>query len=252
VKKVFTSNLTVNELLLTRQAGLEPLRQVMGSSIYHVGWQDRRLPTYDAVGEVEVVSRALNHARHLALQRLSEEARRAGARAVVGLHVNRRIYDAAADLIEFTAVGTAVRYRGGNPIGRPTLTTLSGQDFWTLTQAGYWPVGVVAASTMCYAATGWQKPGAGSWWRGRANREVRVFSDGLNRAAHIVVKALHDQAAHGGASGIVGMEIEREAEEKEEEETYMLFTVHAIGTAIVRSAKRVAVPPVSSTVSLTT
>ena len=36
---IFTSDLSVNELALLGQAGYEPLGQVMGSSVYHVGWQ---------------------------------------------------------------------------------------------------------------------------------------------------------------------------------------------------------------------
>src|SRR5438477_2726659 len=35
----FTSDLSVNELTTVSQAGYEPLGQVMGSSVYHVGWQ---------------------------------------------------------------------------------------------------------------------------------------------------------------------------------------------------------------------
>src|ERR1700756_2932100 len=34
----FTSNLSVNELALTHDLGFEPLGQVMGSCVYHVGF----------------------------------------------------------------------------------------------------------------------------------------------------------------------------------------------------------------------
>ena len=36
---LFTSDLSVGEFALLRAIGLRPLAQVMGSSIYHVGWQ---------------------------------------------------------------------------------------------------------------------------------------------------------------------------------------------------------------------
>src|SRR6516225_8533038 len=35
----FTSDLSVNEFLLVKQAGFEPLGLVLGSSIYHIGFQ---------------------------------------------------------------------------------------------------------------------------------------------------------------------------------------------------------------------
>ena len=36
---IFTSDLSVNEFLLVREAGFRPLGLVLGSSIYHVGLQ---------------------------------------------------------------------------------------------------------------------------------------------------------------------------------------------------------------------
>ena len=58
--------------------------------------------------ELEAQTEAWNEARRLALGRLSEEARRAGADAVVGVRVKRGNYDWATNLIEFVAIGTAV------------------------------------------------------------------------------------------------------------------------------------------------
>jgi hypothetical protein len=37
---LFTSDLSTNEFLLARDKGYIPLSQVMGSSIYHVGWRN--------------------------------------------------------------------------------------------------------------------------------------------------------------------------------------------------------------------
>ena len=39
---LFTSDLSVNEFLLVKEAGFHPLGFVMGSSIYHIGIQTRR------------------------------------------------------------------------------------------------------------------------------------------------------------------------------------------------------------------
>ena len=38
-KKVFTSDLTVNEFALVHEAGFEPLGLVMGTSMYQIGYQ---------------------------------------------------------------------------------------------------------------------------------------------------------------------------------------------------------------------
>jgi len=50
---LFTSDLSVNEFLLVRQAGFQPLGLVIGSSIYHIGIQ---LASYRQNQELTVLS----------------------------------------------------------------------------------------------------------------------------------------------------------------------------------------------------
>jgi uncharacterized protein YbjQ (UPF0145 family) len=235
----FTSDLSVNEFILARRAGVRPLTQVMGSSVYHVGWQymPRGWGRFSYSQELTVISQAMNHARQLALGRMQEEAHRAGADAVVGVRIERGTYDWAADLIEFNAVGTAIKVDGAQTSGPPSLTNLSGQDFWKLYSSGYWPVGVVAASTVFYVVASWQTQMANSWFTW-ANQELQDFTQGLYVARGIAMGLVGRQAGAMGANGVVGMEIEQEEEEYEvdlgndQERTDMIFTFHAIGTAI--------------------
>lgn len=234
--RFFTSDLSVNEFLLARQSGFRPITQVTGSSVYHVGWQ--RLPMYTGSRELEVVTRALNHARELALGRMTEEAQRVGADAVIGVHIKRGDYEWAEDLIEFNAIGTAVRLDGAGRTEHPGLTNLSGQDFWKLHQAGFWPVGVVGASTVYYVVASWQTRMAGSFWGSWANQELEDFTWGLYTARHLAMGRASDQATRLGGGGMVGIEIEQEEEEYEvdlgndQERTDMIFTFHVLGTAI--------------------
>ena len=57
-------------------------------------------------------------------------------------------------VMEFIAVGTAVRHGGGesfrNAKGKPFQSGLSGQDFWTLLRSGYRPVGFVMGNCVYY------------------------------------------------------------------------------------------------------
>lgn len=237
----FTSDLSVNEFLLARQSGFHVLSQVMGSSIYHVGWQ--RLPVYYGSLELGIISEAMNHARQLALGRLAEEARRIGANAVIGVHVTRGKYDWAGDLIEFSTLGTAVRLEGAPSGGTPALTNLSGQDFWKLHTSGFRPLGVVAASMVYYVVASWQTQRAMGAWR-QGNQELQDFTQGLYTARHRVMSLVRDQGSTLRAAGIVGMEIEQEEEEYEvslgndQERKDMIFTFHVMGTAIGESTQQ--------------
>src|SRR6202012_4538797 len=82
----FSSDLEVSEWSALARLGVAPITQVMGSSVYHVGWQ----PTYYNVPtEVRVLSDAYNECRRLALGRLLEEAQTCGADAVLGVRIEQ-------------------------------------------------------------------------------------------------------------------------------------------------------------------
>lgn len=253
----FTSDLSVDEFALARQAGLRPISQVMGSSIYHVGWQFTPSSYWSSSQELSTISEAMNQARALALGRLEQEARLVGADAVIGVRIERGEYDWAGDLLEFSAVGTAVRLGDEPSAERPALTNLSGQDFWKLFSSGFWPLGVVGASTVYYVVASWQTQMANnSWWGSRANQELQDFTQGLYAARHIATSRMHQQDAARRSEGIVGMQIEEESEEYEVDmgndntRTDMIFTFHAMGTAVMEIADHGTPPPVYAVVNM--
>jgi uncharacterized protein YbjQ (UPF0145 family) len=234
----FTSDLSVNEFLLARRSGLRPLSQVMGSSIYHVGW--RYLGRNIGSGEIASVTEALNEARILALGRLLQEAASVGANIVVGVHLNRAGYDWAADTIEFSAIGTAMKLEHGGSGDQPSLTNLSGQDFWKLYENGYWPVGLVGGSSVYHAVPSW-----GSWratntfFGGLWNQELTDFTQGLYTARHHANSRLQAECMRLSAAGVVGVTIEQDTEEyqvnlgNDQERTDMIVTFQTLGTAII-------------------
>jgi uncharacterized protein YbjQ (UPF0145 family) len=147
-RRLFTSDLSVNEFLLARDVGCEPISQVMGSSIYHVG----QIPDYKgATGELTIISDGHRESRRMALSRLQQEAALVRADAVVGAHLRERMItmgsrgkggDDGGEVIEFTVVGTAVRAPWiTHPPGQPVVTDLSGQDLWALAREGFEPCG---------------------------------------------------------------------------------------------------------------
>src|ERR1700737_3069937 len=81
---LFTSDLSVNEFLLVREAGFRPLGLVLGSSIYHVGLQVGR---WCKNQELDVLSQAMYHARELAMTRMDVEADALAADGIVGVRL---------------------------------------------------------------------------------------------------------------------------------------------------------------------
>ncbi len=104
-KPLFTSDLSVNEFLLVREAGFDPLGLVMGSSIYHIGFQ---IPGFYQSQEMEVLTQAMYHARELAMTRMEEEADLLGADGIVGVRLEATLSNSDINHAEFMAVGTAI------------------------------------------------------------------------------------------------------------------------------------------------
>src|SRR5947208_12550334 len=141
---LFTSDLSVNEFLLVKEAGFDPVGLVVGSSIYHIGFQ---MAGWGKNQEMNVLSQAMYHARELAMTRMEAEADELGADGVVGVRLDIKFFEFSNDLAEFIAIGTAVKSRSAGQWrtvnGKPFTADLSGPHFWTTPQAGYMPIGLV-------------------------------------------------------------------------------------------------------------
>lgn len=226
-KGLFTSDLSVNEFLLVRDAGFDPVGLVIGSSIYHLGFQMPR------TGNTELVtlSQAMYSARELAMTRMEEEANQLGADGVIGVRLDVGRHDWGHDMAEFIAIGTAVRHSGGQPYrapsGRPFTSDLSGQDFWTLLRAGHRPVGMVMGSCVYHAG---HRGFAQAVKQGGHNVEMTTFTQALYDARELAMARMQDEAEQCQAAGIVGVQIQ------EHNHHWGSHTVEffAIGTAVVR------------------
>ena len=93
---LFTSDLSVNEFLLVKDAGFDPLGLVVGSSIYHIGYQQS---SWKQSQEMEVLSQAMYHARDLAMTRMEAEAAVLGADGIVGVRLEIEFKEFGADRI---------------------------------------------------------------------------------------------------------------------------------------------------------
>src|ERR1051326_3616373 len=95
---LFTSDLSVNEFLLVREAGFDPLGLVLGSSIYHIGFQ---FTGFFQNQEIQRLTRAMYTARELAMTRMEEEADLLGADGIVGVRLVVNHHAWGSSLAEF-------------------------------------------------------------------------------------------------------------------------------------------------------
>ncbi|MGA7954196.1 MAG: heavy metal-binding domain-containing protein [Gloeobacterales cyanobacterium] len=236
----FISDLTSSEHLLTQEAGYEPIGQVMGSAFYKVAYRGYFQGAYSNTGELTVLTHAQLAARELAVQRLRQEAQMLGAHGVIGVHLKAGTYDWSTNLVEFTAIGTAIRVPGRRTDDKPFTSDFSGQEFWKLHQAGYWPKEIAFGVCSYYVHGDYQTRSVlnNFWGSGWANQEITQFTQGFQTARHLAISRLTQDIQRAKAQGAVGMHIDMEVEDIEYEvndRTYhdLLVQFIAVGTAIV-------------------
>jgi uncharacterized protein YbjQ (UPF0145 family) len=256
---LFTSDLSVAGFALCHRLGLRPLSQVMGSSIYQVGYQASTWPMMlggSMMTELDTLSDAWNEVRRRALNRLEEEATQAGANAVVGVQLRSDAHDWAENAIEYVVIGTAVRREAAPPGGRVVLTELSVSDYSNLLSAGIEPLGVVAWSAVFFATYSFNSMLQRGAIPTMQNFELTEFTQAFYGAREQVMARVGAQAETLGASGIVGMRIAHDMRRHtigsgSGERGGLMVTFHAIGTAIRETADTTVWAP-EQTIDLTT
>ena len=255
---LFSSDLSTREFTLARTLGYQPLSQVMGSSIYHVGWQYTRTYSYNpSEKELTTLSQAHQHAAQLALSRLDQEAALLKAHGVIGVRLTTRDYEWGANMLEYTAIGTAIRLPDAPLPQHPFLSDLSGQEFWTLLQAGYYPAGIATGFCSYYVALGSRLTRQIKSWFNWTNQEIVPFTQGIFTARHLAMSRVESMARNFNAVGVVGMHINfnRQTIEYETEGSGshldLALNFSITGTAITAQRANHIIPPPRPTLTLT-
>jgi uncharacterized protein YbjQ (UPF0145 family) len=226
-KAVFTSDLSVNEFLLIRKSGFEPVGLCVGSCVYHVGIQ---YGNWIKNQELTVLSQAMYHARELAMSRMREEARDMKADGIVGVQLTIKRLEWDANILEFIAFGTGIVHEKGHQgfrahDGGPFTSDLSGQEFWTLLHSGYRPIEMVMGSCVYHVA---HRNALASIANFNRNQELENFTSAMYEAREIAIERLQSEASQAGAEGVVGVDM-HEGSHNWQSHVIEFF---AIGTAV--------------------
>lgn len=115
--KPFTSDLSGQDFWTLRKMDYAPVGLVLGNCVYHVAHR----PTKSAVSQVArsvespSTTQALYQARELAMTRMQQDAIEMGAEGIVGVQLVDKSHMLGSRVIEFLAVGTAVRALSAPP-----------------------------------------------------------------------------------------------------------------------------------------
>jgi uncharacterized protein YbjQ (UPF0145 family) len=110
---VITSDLTAEETWNVARMGYVPLQLVLGTSVYSLGMMGgikSALQNF-VKGEITPETQMVYGARQESLKRIQEQAQGLGADDVLG--IKTYVYELGSNLLEFLAIGTAVKRING-------------------------------------------------------------------------------------------------------------------------------------------
>ncbi len=274
VRRFFSSDLSVDEAVVIRQAGYEPISFVVGSCVYHTGmpvnitygqalWSgagqsvqgygSQAQGAMSGIGmEIDALSTAMHDARSTALKRLANEGKRAGGSGVVGVELLVGPFSAGDESMSasrFLALGTSIRNKpvgnGGGHV-QPSGSSVShkgshGQD------AGFFSSHLNGQDFYLLVKAGYMPVQVvmGScvyYVRSRnlvtmtkmANMEIEAYTRALYDARERAMDRMQREAAACGADGVVGVTVEESSHGWGGSHTIEFF---AMGTAIVQKAR---------------
>lgn len=167
---------------------------------------------------------------------------------MVGVRLERKQYEWGAGLLEYRAIGTAIREADVRPgdlnNGLPFVSNLSGQEFWLLRQSGWRPASFAPGNCTYYQVAGGRAQNA---MISRQNVEIVDFTRALYKARSLAMSRMEHEANTVDATGVVGADIEVDAQRCEPgshrhnrtsmlSHDTMLFHYTATGTAIAPCA----------------
>src|SRR5918911_686533 len=238
-----TSLLTVPGAAGVQSVGLDPVGEVMGCIVEHIGWSGFGGCGY--LGGMTVTSSgsrgfvgfgpyvdALYHGYGTALGRMLEETAAMDADGVVGVRLS--VSQLGNNNREFVALGTAVRARSQHRPGQVFATDLAGQDVAKLLQAGWVPCAVVYGISVAVRHDDWATQRQASW--GAGNTEVAGYTE---LVWHVRADARHcfeQRVRAAGAEGAIVSSMSLQIGEIEPSEGHRDHVAEATvyGTALVR------------------
>jgi uncharacterized protein YbjQ (UPF0145 family) len=151
------------------------------------------------------------------MTRMEAEADVLGADGIVAVRLEVDLKEWGTDVAEFIAVGTAVKAEvsgggvGGEGAGswrnnrnKPFTSDLSGQDFWTLLQTGYMPLGMVMGSCVYHVA---HRTFGNVLSNVGRNTELPQFTQAVYDARELAMERMQREAEALHAEGIVGVQL---------------------------------------------
>ncbi len=199
----FSTSADGQELYCQLDSGFEPVKFVFGNVAYSIGVAGGIAGIFRSMarGEVKEFSDIFNTTRHLALQRISDEARSAGANSVVGIETSIIPFQGMQEMV---MIGTASRHPKLDKKydQNPVTSDLTNEEMWNLIHMGYMPLQLVlGVSVYSVGIVG----GLMSALKGLGRGELSELTTMIYEARENAIGRIAKDAVACGADDVVGI-----------------------------------------------
>jgi uncharacterized protein YbjQ (UPF0145 family) len=198
----FSTSTDGQDMFAQIDAGYKPLKFVFGNVAYSIGLAGGIIGTFKTLarGEIREFSDIFNKTRHLALERITAEAQKHGANAIVGIETTI-LPLMGTGLQEMLMIGTA-SYNPALPKDSIVSSDLTPQEMWNLNKMGYAPLKIlIGTSVYSLGFVGRITSFAKSFTKGEIPELSRMIYDARENALGIINK----EADSIGADEVVGV-----------------------------------------------
>ena len=225
-KVPFSSSSNGQELYCLLDCGYTPAKFVMGNVAYSVGLAGGLFGSLKSLarGEVREFSDIFNATRHLALHRITEEARAAGANAVLGIETRVVPFSGAHEML---MIGTAAYHPSLSSRVRddPVTSDLTCEEMWNVAKLGYMPLKLVLGTAVYSLGL---IGGLKAMFKGMMRGEISDLTSLIYDAREHAIGLLKTEADAIGADDVLGIKTVIH-------EFGGLLEFMAIGTAVKKS-----------------
>lgn len=199
----FSSSANGQELYCQLDSGFRPIKFAFGNVAYSIGVGGGIMGALRSIqrGEVHEFSEVFNTTRHLAIQRITSEARAAGANSVIGIQTTILPFSGMQEML---MIGTASHHPAlpSQYTQNPITSDLTNEEMWNLIHMGYMPIQLVlGVSVYSLGLVG----GITSAFKSLGRGEIEELTTLIYEARENALARIAKDATACGADDVVGI-----------------------------------------------
>lgn len=198
----FSTSADAQQLYCQKDSGFEPLHFVFGNVAYSIGLGGNIMGSFRQLkrGEVPQYSKIFDETRHLALERIVQNAKQHDANAVIGIQT---MISPLMGTQEMMMVGTAAhhplleKYRSN-----PVTSDMTNEELWNMVSLGYMPLKLVMGVSVYSIGLA---SGIMSMLQSLGGGEVSGLTEILYEAREKALARIEQEAERCGADEVIGV-----------------------------------------------